>query len=87
MRDAWDLAQLALLLLQVDPHGLGGVWLKAGYSPARQTWLAQLQALGLPVMRMPHHIDQERMLGGIDLSVTLAQRPRGRTNRFVGASE
>ena len=32
MRDAWDLAQLALLLLQVDPHSLGGVWLKAGYS-------------------------------------------------------
>lgn len=81
MRDAWDLAQLALLLLQVDPHGLGGVWLKAGYSPARQTWLAQLQALGLPVMRMPHHIDQERMLGGIDLSVTLAQ---GRVVEQIG---
>ena len=81
MREAWDLAQLALLLLQVDPHGLGGVWLKAGYSPARQTWLAQLQALGLPVMRMPHHIDQERMLGGIDLSVTLAQ---GRVVEQIG---
>ena len=81
MRDAWDLAQLALLLLQVDPHGLGGVWLKAGYSPARQTWLAQLQALGLPVMRMPHHIDQERMLGGIDLSNTLAQ---GRVVEQIG---
>ena len=81
MRDAWDLAQLALLLLQVDPHGLGGVCLKAGYSPARQTWLAQLQALGLPVMRMPHHIDQERMLGGIDLSVTLAQ---GRVVEQIG---
>ena len=81
MRDAWDLAQLALLLLQVDPHGLGGVWLKAGYSPARQTWLAQLHALGLPVMRMPHHIDQERMLGGIDLSVTLA---KGRVIEQIG---
>ena len=81
MREAWDLAQLALLLLQVDPHGIGGVWLKAGYSPARQTWLAQLQALGLPVMRMPHHIDQERMLGGIDLSVTLAQ---GRVVEQIG---
>jgi len=81
MRDAWDLAQLTLLLLQVDPHGLGGVWLKSGYSPARQTWLAQLQALGLPVMRMPHHIDQERMLGGIDLSVTLAQ---GRVVEQIG---
>lgn len=73
MRDAWDLAQLALLLLQVDPHGLGGVCLKSGYSPARQIWLKQLQTLGLPVIRMPHHIDQERMLGGIDLSATLAQ--------------
>jgi magnesium chelatase subunit D len=81
MREAWDLAQLALLLLQVDPHGLGGVWLRSGYSPARQTWLAQLQALGLPVMRMPHHIDQERMLGGIDLSVTLAQ---GRVVEQIG---
>ena len=81
MRDAWDLAQLALLLLQVDSHGLGGVWLKSGYSPARQTWLAQLQALGLLVIRMPHHIDQERMLGGIDLSVTLAQ---GRVVEQVG---
>ena len=81
MREAWDLAQLALLLLQVDPHGLGGVWLRSGYGPARQTWLAQLQALGLPVMRMPHHIDQERMLGGIDLSVTLAQ---GRVVEQIG---
>lgn len=81
MRDAWDLAQLALLLLQVDPHGLGGVWLKAGYSPARQMWLKQLQTLGLPVMRMPHHIDQERLLGGIDLSVTLAQ---GRVVEQIG---
>jgi magnesium chelatase subunit D len=73
MRDAWDFAQLALLLLQVNPHDLGGVYLKSGYNPARQIWLKQLQTLGLPVIRMPHHIDQERMLGGIDLSVTLAQ--------------
>lgn len=73
MRDAWDHAQLALLLLQVDPHGLGGVWLKSGYSPARQIWLEQLQSCALPVLRMPHHIDQERMLGGMDLSATLAQ--------------
>ena len=73
MRDAWALSQLALLLLQVDPYGLGGVWLKSGYSPARQSWLSQLQSLGLKVMRMPHHIEQERLLGGIDLSMTLAQ--------------
>ena len=73
MLDAWDQAQRALLCLQVDPVGLGGVWLKAGFGPVRQTWLSQLQHLGINLQRMPHHIDHERMLGGIDLSVTLAQ--------------
>ena len=73
MLDAWDQAQRALLCLQVDPVGLGGVWLKAGFGPVRQTWLTQLQQLGINLQRMPHHIDHERMLGGIDLSVTLAQ--------------
>ena len=73
MLDAWDQAQRALLCLQVDPVGLGGVWLKAGFGPVRQTWLTQLQQLGLNLQRMPHHIDHERLLGGIDLSVTLAQ--------------
>jgi len=66
MRDAWDFAQLALLLLQVNPHDLGGVYLKSGYNPARQIWLKQLQTLGLPVIRTPHHIDQERMPTCID---------------------
>ena len=73
MLNAWDQAQRALLCLQVDPVGLGGVWLKAGFGPVRQTWLTQLQHLGINLQRMPHHIDHERMLGGIDLSVTLAQ--------------
>ena len=73
MLDAWDQAQRALLCLQVDPVGLGGVWLKAGFGPVRQTWLSQLQHLGINLQRMPHHIDHERLLGGIDLSVTLAQ--------------
>jgi len=73
MRNAWDLAQLTLLLVQVDPLGLGGVWLKAGYGPVRQSWLSQLQSLGLSIQRMPHHIDNERLLGGIDFSATLAQ--------------
>jgi len=81
MPHTWELAQLALLLLQIDPVALGGIWLKAGFGPVRQTWLTQLQALGLNVHRMPHHIDQERMLGGIDLSVTLAQ---GRVIEQVG---
>ena len=47
MQDAWEQAQRALLCLQVDPVGLGGVWLHAGYGPARQAWLKQLQHLGL----------------------------------------
>lgn len=73
MSDAWEQAQRALLCLQLDPVGLGGVWLKAGFGPVRQTWLGQLQHLGLNLQRMPHHIDHERLLGGIDLSLTLSQ--------------
>jgi magnesium chelatase subunit D len=73
MQDAWEQAQRALLCLQVDPVGLGGVWLHAGYGPARQAWLKQLQDVGLNLQRMPHHIDHERLLGGIDLSLTLSQ--------------
>jgi magnesium chelatase subunit D len=81
MRSTWDFAQLALILLQIEPHGLGGIWLKSRFSPARQSWLAQLEGLGLALKRMPHHIDPERMLGGIDLPLTLA---KGRLSEHVG---
>ena len=69
---SWDDAQWALLALQVDPVRLGGVWLKAGHGPVRDAWLKQVQSLACPVHKVPHHTDDDRLLGGIDLTASLS---------------
>ncbi|WP_046115008.1 magnesium chelatase subunit D [Aquincola tertiaricarbonis] len=72
-------ARLAIALLAVDPAGLGGVWLRAPAGPVRDAWLALLRGLlpeGTPLRRMPSHIGDDRLLGGLDLGATLqARRP------------
>ncbi|URI07535.1 magnesium chelatase subunit D [Aquincola tertiaricarbonis] len=72
-------ARSAAALLAVDPAGLGGLRLRAPAGPARDAWLALLQQLlppATPVRRMPAHIGDERLLGGLDLGATLqARRP------------
>lgn len=76
---AWDDARLAARLLAVDPGGLGGVSLRARAGPSRDVWLAQLRRIlpaGTPVIRIPLHAPDERVLGGLDLAATLrAGRP------------
>ena len=65
---------LVAALLAVDPSGLGGVVLRSGASPARERWLALLGDLlppGTPWRRVPLHINDDRLLGGLDLSATL----------------
>ena len=76
---AWSDASRAAALLAVDPAGLGGIWLRAGAGPVRERWTAQLLHLlpaGTPVRRLPVHIADDRLLGGLDLAATLhAGRP------------
>ena len=72
-RQAWRDAVLALQLLQIDPLGIGGVWMRAGHGPVQQAWLAMLGATGLSLHKLPHSIDDERLLGGLDLARTLHQ--------------
>lgn len=71
----WGDALWAQALLAVDPRGLGGVVLRAGAGPVRERWLAGLRAL-LPAdeawRRLPGHIADDRLLGGLDLAATLA---------------
>lgn len=69
------LAQQAAALFALDPLALGGVWLRARPGPARERWLQALQAM-LPraPRRLPLHIDDGRLLGGLDLSATLSGR-------------
>lgn len=72
---AWLNAAAALALLAVDPHGLGGLHLRAGAGGVRDRWLADLKALlpaDEPLRRLPGHIADDRLLGGLDLSATLA---------------
>ena len=71
---AWSDASRAAALLAVDPAGLGGIWLRAGAGPVRDRWTAQLLHLlpaGTPVRRLPVHIADDRLLGGLDLAATL----------------
>jgi magnesium chelatase subunit D len=76
---AWADAAWAAALLAVDPPGLGGVWVRAGAGPVRERWTAQLAHLlppDTPVRRLPTHIADDRLLGGLDLAATLhAGRP------------
>ena len=74
MNDALGDAVLAARLCAIDP-GLGGLILRSG-GDLRDQVIAALRA-GLaddaPVRRMPVNIDDDRLLGGIDLTATLAR--------------
>jgi len=67
----WHDAVKALWAFALDPVLLGGVWLRAPHGPVRDRWLAELAALGGPGVRIPTHVDDERLMGGLDLSASL----------------
>lgn len=67
-------AILAARLCAIDP-GLGGMILRGG-GELRDGVIAALRdtlPAGAPIRRIPAHIDDERLLGGIDLTATLAR--------------
>ncbi len=70
----WADALTVAALFAIDPVGLGGVAVHAQAGPVREQWLAWLRAL-LPApaawRRVPLHINDERLLGGLDLAATL----------------
>jgi len=73
--EIWRRAELTALVFAVDPATLGGVHLCAGVGPVREFWLSQCRALldpDAPLRRMPSTIDTDRLLGGLDLTATLA---------------
>jgi magnesium chelatase subunit D len=69
--ERWNDALTALQLLQIDPHGFGGVCLRAPHGPVRERWLQALTGLGIGLVKVPGSVDSERLLGGIDLAHTL----------------
>jgi len=69
--ETWHDALTSLQLLQIDPAGFGGIRLRAPFGPVREQWLQALMSLALNTVKVPGSVDLERLLGGIDLSLTL----------------
>ena len=75
--ETWLRALQVAQLLVINPHGLGGVILRARSGPVRERWLAylntiaQLGGMRLPLRKMPLGISDENLIGGIDLDQTL----------------
>ena len=68
-----DAATVAALLA-VDAAGLGGVALRSPPGAERDEWLSllkQLLPLNAPLRRIPLHINDTALLGGLDLGATL----------------
>lgn len=73
------LADLARLLLAVDPQGLGGALVCAAGSVEAERWLAPYRALVEPFgawRRLPVSITDDRLVGGLDVAETLARGTR-----------
>lgn len=81
----WDNAVAAARIVAVDPTGVGGVAVRASAGPVRDTWLGILKDLlpaSSPMKRLPLHISDGRLLGGLDLAATL-QAGRPMTERGI----
>jgi magnesium chelatase subunit D len=72
-------ARLAARLLALDPERLGGAVLRGPPGPGREAWLARLRDLlpaTAPLRRVAPQIEDDRLLGGLDLAASLrAGRP------------
>lgn len=77
--ERWAEVAHVAALFAVDPVGTAGVSLRSLAGGARERWLALLRDLlpaAAPLRRVPLHIGDERLLGGLDLAATLqAGRP------------
>jgi len=84
-----DEAALAAALFSVDPHGLGGVCIRAQVQPQRDQWLLMLREMlpaSAPLKRIPFNIADSRLLGGLDLVATLkAGKPVAERGVAAGA--
>ena len=86
---AWADALQSLTLFTADPAGLGGISVRAAAGPVRDQFMKLLhQALSpsMPVRRVPLHVGDDRLLGGLDLTATLqAGRPVAQNGLLVEA--
>jgi len=81
-------AVLAARLLALSPRTFGGMSVRGG-SPARDALVAALGGV-IALRRLPGHVDDERLLGGIDLAASLSAgrpiRQRGLIEEAAGGA-
>ena len=68
-------AVLIARLLASDPSGLGGVVLRGPSGPVRDSWIAMFRRFlpdAKPFIKVPHHVANDRLLGGLDVAATLS---------------
>jgi magnesium chelatase subunit D len=71
----WDDVELAAAAFAVAPAWLGGVALQGLPGPVRDSWLQRVRELLPPdqtVRRIPLHVSESQLLGGLDLTATLS---------------
>lgn len=70
---AWGDAERVAALVALAPSEFGGVCLRSAPGPVRDVWLETLENWlpDCPMRRIPAHVTQARLLGGIDLAATL----------------
>ncbi|MEM9860719.1 MAG: VWA domain-containing protein, partial [Myxococcota bacterium] len=76
----WAEVALAVELFALDPIALGGLCVRAAPGPQRDVlmrWIRQALAQSAPMVRMPAHTTDDRLLGALALGQTL------RTGRVV----
>jgi magnesium chelatase subunit D len=67
-------AALAACIFAVDPASLGGLVVRSPASEGRGHFVAAIRAMmspDMPVRKIPPSIDDDRLLGGLDLAATL----------------
>jgi magnesium chelatase subunit D len=72
----WPDGVLVAALLALDGLALGGVHIRGPSGPGRDAWMALVSGLlpdGAALRRCPARIDEERLLGGLDLTASLAR--------------
>lgn len=69
---AWQRACLALRLLSIDPQGLRGMVIRARSGPVREALVSALSCLKPPLLKLHPAMPRDALLGGLDLSQTLA---------------
>ncbi|MEM9705630.1 MAG: VWA domain-containing protein [Pseudomonadota bacterium] len=89
-RALWDDAQIAAAMLATGGGTLGGGHVRCGPGGARDRWLKLLQALAgdAPAWkRLPVSVDTERLIGGLDLALTLSQGRRVHTRGLLDEAQ